>query len=89
MAKDCLYCGLQYTDTTNFCPDCGRQTERGFRIRSFQELEFELLLKEMKGKDDVKQKLVLAVTRIRVEGNPGRETSIEGGERFRNARVLY
>lgn len=26
--KDCLYCGLQFSDTTDFCPDCGRPTER-------------------------------------------------------------
>ena len=70
MAKDCLYCGLQYSDNTNFCPACGRTTESGFRIHSSQELEFVLLLKEMKGKDDLVQKLVLALSPRRVEGNP-------------------
>jgi len=89
MAKDCLYCGLQYSDNTNFCPDCGRPTESGFRIRSSQELEFVLLLKEMKGKDALVQKLVLALSSRYVEGNPRSETSKGGGERFCNVRVLY
>ncbi len=51
MAKDCLYCGLQFSDTTNFCPNCGRPTESGFKIRLIQESEFDHLRREMKGKD--------------------------------------
>ncbi len=27
--KDCLYCGLQFSATADFCPNCGRPTERG------------------------------------------------------------
>ncbi len=38
MAKYCLYCGLQFSDTTKFCPNCGRLIE-SFRIRPLQEPE--------------------------------------------------
>jgi predicted amidophosphoribosyltransferase len=62
MAKYCLYCGLQYSDTTNFCPNCGRPTERGFRIRLIQESECDSLRKEMKEIDDLIRQLVLALT---------------------------
>ncbi|HEX6482239.1 MAG TPA: hypothetical protein VF043_25625 [Ktedonobacteraceae bacterium] len=41
MAKDCLYCGLQFSDTTHFCPNCGRPTERGFIILPHQESELD------------------------------------------------
>ncbi|GAC1350436.1 MAG: hypothetical protein NVSMB27_32950 [Ktedonobacteraceae bacterium] len=29
--KDCLYCGLQFSATTAFCPNCGRPIERALR----------------------------------------------------------
>ena len=53
MAKDCLYCGLQFSDTTNFCPNCGRPTERDFIIRPNQESELDRLRKELQEKDDL------------------------------------
>jgi predicted amidophosphoribosyltransferase len=59
MTKDCLYCGLQFSDTTNFCPNCGRPTESGFRIRPIQESELDRLRREMKEKDDLIRQLVL------------------------------
>jgi predicted amidophosphoribosyltransferase len=52
MAKDCLYCGLQFSDTTKFCPNCGRLTERGFRILPIQKSKFNHLRREPKEKDD-------------------------------------
>ncbi len=55
MAKECLYCGLQFPDATNFCPNCGRPTGRGFKIRSRQESEFDGLGREMKEKDDLRR----------------------------------
>ena len=63
MAKDCLYCGLEFSDTTHFCPNCGRPTESGFRIRSKQESEVECLCKEMKEKDELIRQLVLTERR--------------------------
>jgi predicted amidophosphoribosyltransferase len=59
MAKDCLHCGLQFSDTTNFCPTCGRPTESGFRIRPMQESELDRLHREIKEKDDLIRQLVL------------------------------
>jgi predicted amidophosphoribosyltransferase len=53
MSKDCLYCGLQFSDTTNFCPNCGRPTESGFRIRPIQESELDRLRRELKEKDEL------------------------------------
>ena len=50
MAKDCLYCGLQFSDTTNFCPNCGRPTERDLIIRPNQESELDRLRKEIQEK---------------------------------------
>jgi predicted amidophosphoribosyltransferase len=58
MTKDCLYCGLQFSETTNFCPNCGRPTESGFKIRPIQESELERLHRELKEKDDLIRKLV-------------------------------
>jgi predicted amidophosphoribosyltransferase len=49
MAKGCLYCGLQLPEAAEFCPQCGRPLERGFKIRPIQESEFDRLHKEMKG----------------------------------------
>ena len=63
MAKDCLYCGLQFADTTNFCPNCGRPIERNFRISPKQESVLDRLHKEMKEKDDLIRQLVLAERR--------------------------
>ncbi len=51
--KDCLYCGLQFSATTDFCSNCGRPTERGFKIRPIQESEFDRLRREVKEKDDM------------------------------------
>ncbi len=54
MAKDCLHCGLQFSDTTEFCPDCGRPTEKGFIIRPpAQESELEHLRRQIQKKDDL------------------------------------
>ena len=61
MAKYCLYCGLQYSDTTNFCFNCGRPTERDFTIRPIQESECDSLYKEMKEIDDLIRQLVRAL----------------------------
>lgn len=52
MAKECLYCGLQFDDTAAFCPNCGRPTESSFIIRPLQEPEAERLRKELKEKDE-------------------------------------
>jgi len=62
MAKECLFCGLQFSDTTNFCPNCGRPTESDFSIRPMQESEWDRLCKEMKEKDDLIRQLVLTRT---------------------------
>lgn len=59
MARDCLYCGLQFSDTTNFCPNCGRPTERGFIILPNQESELDRLRKELQEKDDLIRQLGL------------------------------
>jgi len=59
MATDCLYCGLQFSDTTNFCPNCGRSIERDFRIRPDPESEVARLRKELQEKDDLIQQLIL------------------------------
>ncbi len=62
MAKDCLYCSLQFSDTTEFCPNCGRPTESGFIIRPMQESELERLRRETKEKDGLKRQPVLTQT---------------------------
>ena len=63
MAKECLYCGLRFPETTTFCPDCGRPTTSGFKIRPMQELEVERLRREIKEKDKLIRRLVLFRTR--------------------------
>ena len=68
MAKECLYCGLQFSDTTTFCPNCGRPTESGFSIRPIQESELERLRRELKEKDELIQQLVLTRT-LRAEAS--------------------
>jgi hypothetical protein len=60
MAKNCLYCGLQLSDTTSFCLNCGRPTEQGFPIRPVRESELERLRRELKEKDDLIRRLILA-----------------------------
>jgi hypothetical protein len=59
MPKDCLYCSLQYSDTTNFCPNCGRPTESGFIIRPAQESEVNCLRRQLQEKDELIRQLVL------------------------------
>jgi predicted amidophosphoribosyltransferase len=54
MAKDCLYCRLQFSDSTKFCPNCGRPTESGFKVRPMQESELDRLRRKMKGKDNLR-----------------------------------
>ena len=43
MTKDCLYCGLKFPGTTQFCPNCGRPIEKAFSIRPIQESEYGLV----------------------------------------------
>lgn len=62
MAKECLYCGLQFADTTTFCPNCGRPTESGFSIRPMQESELDRLRREVQEKDEQVRQLVLTRT---------------------------
>jgi hypothetical protein len=62
MAKDCLYCGLQFSDTTQFCPNCGRPAESGFSIRPLQEAELQRLCREVKEKDELIRQLALTRT---------------------------
>jgi hypothetical protein len=67
MAKYCLYCGLQFSDTTTFCPNCGRLLESNFSIRPLQESEVDCLRREIKGKEDLVRQLILARTRLMAE----------------------
>jgi predicted nucleic acid-binding Zn-ribbon protein len=62
MAKECLYCGLKFSDTTQFCPNCGRPTEGGFSIRPIQESELERLRREVQEKDALIRQLILTQT---------------------------
>jgi predicted nucleic acid-binding Zn-ribbon protein len=62
MSKDCLYCGLQFSDTIQFCPNCGRPTASGFIVRPTQESEWERLRRETKEKDGLKRQPVLTQT---------------------------
>ena len=93
MAKYCLYCGLQFSDTTNFCPNCGRPTERGFSIRPMQESELDRLRREIKEKDDLIRLLILTRP-IRGHANAaaGRSTGRRGiygsnGRRVRSTKL--
>ena len=63
MAKECLYCGLRFLETTTFCSDCGRPTTSGFTIRPTQEYEVERLRREIKEKNELIRHLVRARTR--------------------------
>ena len=62
MPKDCLYCSLQFSETTGFCPNCGRPTERGFRIHPIQDSELDRLRRETQEKDSLIRQLVLTLT---------------------------
>jgi hypothetical protein len=59
MSKDCLYCGLQYPDTTTFCRNCGRPTERSFLIHPLQESEVDRLHRQLQEKEALIRQLVL------------------------------
>jgi hypothetical protein len=78
MAKECLYCGLQFADTTNFCPNCGRPTESGFSIRPMQESELDRLRREPKEKDELIQQLILTRT---LRGGASRAATRSIGQR--------
>src|SRR6266487_5918142 len=62
MASECLYCRLHFSDTIKFCPNCGRPTESGFRIRPMPESELDHLRRELKEKEDLIRQLVLVQT---------------------------
>jgi predicted nucleic acid-binding Zn-ribbon protein len=62
MSKHCLHCGLRFSDSTAFCPNCGRPTESGFSVRPMQESGLERLGRESKEKDELIRQLVLALT---------------------------
>ena len=62
MTKHCLYCGLQFSDTTQFCPDCGRPTESDFIIRPTQASELEYLRRQLQEQDDLIRQLALTRT---------------------------
>jgi hypothetical protein len=63
MDKECLYCGLRFPETTTFCPDCGRPTVSGFKIRPTQKYEVDSLRREIKEKDELIRRLFLFRTR--------------------------
>jgi hypothetical protein len=76
MAKECLYCGLQFADTTTFCPNCGRPTESGFSIRPIQESEVDCLRREVQEKDELIRQLILTRT---LRGEASRATARSTG----------
>lgn len=65
MARYCLYCGPQFSDTTQFCPNCGRPTEKDFRIRparnAQQEAELERLHRDLEETDELIRQLISAL----------------------------
>ncbi len=92
MAKYCLYCGLQFANTTAFCPNCGRPTASSFSIRPLQEQESEVgcLRRELQEKDELIRQLLLARTQ-RSDASRATARSIDRGgseERPTGARVL-
>ena len=93
MANDCLYCGLQFAATTQFCPNCGRPTEGGFSIRPLQESEVDCLRREVQEKDELIRQLILTRT-LRGEASrtavrsTGRRDLCDGDGRRASARVL-
>lgn len=62
MTKYCFSCGLQFADTTTFCPNCGRTTASDFSIRPRQESEVDCLRRELQEKDELIRQLILART---------------------------
>lgn len=78
MPKECLYCGLQFADTTRFCPNCGRPTESGFRVRPVQEFELERLRREIQEKDELRRQLLLTRT---MQGEASRAAARSTGRR--------
>jgi predicted nucleic acid-binding Zn-ribbon protein len=78
MVKYCLYCGLQFADTTTFCPNCGRPTESNFSIRPLQESEVDYLRRELQEKDELIRQLVL--TRPQ-QGETSRSVTYATGQR--------
>ena len=60
MSKDCLYCGLQFSDTTHFCSNCGRPTESGFTIRPARKTELDYLRRQLKETNELIRQLALA-----------------------------
>ena len=78
MAKKCLYCGLQFSDTTRFCPNCGRLIESGFSIRPIQESEVVCLRREVKEKDELIRQLIQTQT---MRGEASRVTARSTGRR--------
>ena len=92
MAKDCLYCGLQFADTAQFCPNCGRLIESGFSIRPIQESELERLRREVQEKDELIRQLILTRT-LRggasraAARSPGRRGLCDSDGRRASARV--
>jgi hypothetical protein len=93
MAKDCLYCGLQFSDTAQFCPNCGRLIESGFSIRPIQESEVDCLRREVQEKDELIRQLILTRT-LRGEASraaarsTGRRGLCDSDGRRASARVL-
>lgn len=85
MAKDCLYCGLQFSDTTNFCPNCGRPTESGFKICPVQESELDRLREELKEKDELIRQLVLTRTKQSPANRAAARSTGRRGIRTRHA----
>lgn len=61
MSKHCLSCGLRFSETTAFCPNCGRPTASGFIVRPMQESDLERLGRELKEKDELIRQLALAL----------------------------
>lgn len=94
MAKECLYCGLQFADTTTFCPNCGRPTESGFSIRPIQETEMDRLRRELQEKDELIRQLLLIRTQWgeasrAVARSTGHRGSCGSDGRRASARVLF
>jgi hypothetical protein len=78
-SKICLYCGLQFPGSANFCPECGRFIERGYKILPVQKAECERPYKEMKQEEKCIDRQMFHYSGIdrRAESgkNPKQETS--------------
>ncbi|MBO0796788.1 MAG: zinc ribbon domain-containing protein, partial [Ktedonobacteraceae bacterium] len=57
MRKECLRCGLRFSDTADFCPNCGRPVEKPFRVRTTQDIELASPHREMMGTDNPEEQL--------------------------------